>query len=298
MTRVAAPASRETSTVPRLSLALILTLALAASITPFATDLYLPAFPSMTVDLDTTASVVQLTLTAFLVGAGCGQLVFGPLSDRFGRIGPLTVGMAVYLAASIAAASAPSIEILVLARCVQGFAGASGIVIGRAIIADLAHGAEAARAMSFLLMMTVISPVLAPVIGSILTDPIGWRGLLWIVAGMAGAALVAVVMFVRETNPPNTRSTASSRTRGQTRRALLSRAYLGNLFAFSLSFAMMMAYISASPFFFQTILGLNEVEFGVVFGVLTLMLMVVAGVSARLTRRVRVPDVGTLGPDA
>ena len=127
---------------PTLGLALILTLALAGGITPFATDLYLPAFPSMTRDLDTSASVVQLTLTAFLVGAGCGQLAFGPLSDRFGRVAPLTAGMVVYLLASIAAAAAPSIASWCVARFVQGFAGASGIVIGRAIIADLARGAR------------------------------------------------------------------------------------------------------------------------------------------------------------
>jgi DHA1 family bicyclomycin/chloramphenicol resistance-like MFS transporter len=280
---------------PTLGLVLILTLSLAAGITPFATDLYLPAFPSMTLDLDTSASVVQLTLTAFLVGAGCGQLVFGPLSDRFGRVAPLTVGMVVYLVASIAAATAPSIAILVLARFVQGFSGASGIVIGRAIIADLAQGAEAARAMSILLMVSVISPVLAPVVGSVLTEPIGWRGLLWIVTGMACAALAAVLLFVRETNPRHAGSTASPRARGETRRALLSRGYLGNLFAFSLSFAMMMAYISASPFLFQTVIGLGEIEFGVVFGVFTLMLMVVAGVSARLTHRVQVPTLARWG---
>jgi DHA1 family bicyclomycin/chloramphenicol resistance-like MFS transporter len=127
-------------------LPLLLTLALLAALAPIATDLYLPGFPAIAVALDTDASGVQLTLTTFLVGMAFGQLVTGPLSDRFGRRGPLVVSAAVCVLAGVVAALTPNLAVLVVARLVQGFTGAGGMVIGRAVIADLVTGRAAAKA--------------------------------------------------------------------------------------------------------------------------------------------------------
>ena len=127
MTTTATGAGRTTTITP----ALLTTLALLSAVAPFAIDLYLPAFPTMVDDLHTTPTGVQLTLTAFLLGLAIGQLVFGPLSDRFGRIAPLVSGAVICVAASVAAVLAPTIEILIGARFVQGCAGAAGMVIGR-----------------------------------------------------------------------------------------------------------------------------------------------------------------------
>ena len=156
-------------TVPGLSAGLLITLALLSAVAPFATDLYLPAFPAMVADLHTSPTAVQLTLTAFLLGLASGQLVFGPLSDRFGRVKPLVIGAAVCVLASLAAVLAPSIEVLVAARFAQGLTGAAGMVIGRAIISDLATGRAAARAFSLMMIVAGVAPIVAPLAGGFLT---------------------------------------------------------------------------------------------------------------------------------
>ena len=163
---------------------LLLVLALLACLAPFATDLYLPAFPTMTEELGTDATRVQLTLTAFLLGTGAGQLIFGPLSDRMGRLRPLLIGTSICVVASVAAALAPTISVLIVARLVQGLSGAAGMVIGRAIISDLATGPTATRALSLMMTVTGVAPAVAPLIGGILTPIIGWRGILWVVAAI------------------------------------------------------------------------------------------------------------------
>ena len=188
--------------------ALLVTLALLSAVAPFATDLYLAAFPAMVTDLHTTATAVQLTLTAFLLGLAAGQLLFGPLSDRFGRVRPLVVGAAVCVLASAATVFAPSIEILIGARFFQGVAGAAGMVIGRAIIADLASGKAAARAFSLMMIVGGVAPVIAPLAGGFLVGPIGWRGALAVILGLSTLMLVAVLLIVRETHTEHRRSHA------------------------------------------------------------------------------------------
>ncbi|WNY33324.1 MFS transporter [Curtobacterium flaccumfaciens] len=138
--------------------ALLLVLGLLSAVAPFATDLYLPAFPQMTTELGASATAVQLTLTAFLVGVTAGQLVFGPLSDRFGRVPPLIAGAAVCVLASIAAVLAPNIGVLIAARLLQGLGGAAGMVISRAVISDLATGKSAARAFSLMMIVGGVAP--------------------------------------------------------------------------------------------------------------------------------------------
>lgn len=132
---------------------LLLVLGLLSAVAPFATDLYLPAFPQMTTELGAGATTVQLTLTAFLVGVTAGQLVFGPLSDRFGRVPPLIAGAALCVLASVAAVFAPNIGVLIAARLLQGLGGAAGMVISRAVISDLATGKPAARAFSLMMIV-------------------------------------------------------------------------------------------------------------------------------------------------
>jgi DHA1 family bicyclomycin/chloramphenicol resistance-like MFS transporter len=255
-----------------------------SAIAPFATDLYLPAFPMMTTELDTSATAVQLTLTAFLIGIAVGQLIFGPLSDRFGRFKPLAIGAAICIIASMAAAMAPTVDVLIAARFLQGLSGAAGMVIGRAIISDLAVGKAAARAFSVMMLVGGVAPVIAPFVGSLLVGPLGWRGVLWVVLGLAVLMFVSVVAVVRETHTHDRRAAArlEKDRAGSPLRGLVSRGYVGNTLAFAFAFAVMMAYISASPFVYQVMLGLNAVQYGVLFGVNALGLVVVSGLSARL----------------
>ncbi|MCX6469719.1 MAG: multidrug effflux MFS transporter [Corynebacteriales bacterium] len=264
---------------------LLIVLASLSAIAPIATDLYLPAFPTMTGDLATGATAVQLTLTAFLVGVAVGQLVFGPLSDRVGRLRPLIGGAAICVIASALAALAPTIELLVAARFVQGLAGAAGMVIGRAVISDLAAGPAAARAFSIMTLVTGVAPILAPFVGSLLVGGIGWRGVLWVVFALAAVMLVAVVAVVRETHTPERRRRARMERaeNGSAAQDLISRTFLGNTGAYGFGFAVMMAYIAASPFLYQVLLGMNEIAYGLSFGANAAGLVIVGSVAARLS---------------
>lgn len=276
---------------PGVGTPLLVTLGVLAAFAPFALDMYLPAFPEMTASLGTTPAGVQLSLTAFLLGLAAGQLVFGPASDRLGRRGPLLVGMAVLVASSVVAAVAPSVAVLVVARLVQGLSGAAGQVIGRAVVADLARGREAAKAFSLMMIVGGVAPVVAPLAGSFLVGPLGWRGVLGVLAVIA-AVMLAAATRVPESHPASRRAQSgrTGATAGFTNGRFL--AYTGT---FAFAFAALMAYISASPFVFQTLMGLGERQYGLVFGSGALALMAVSTVSARLARTVAPVRLLTVG---
>ncbi|MGY5763977.1 multidrug effflux MFS transporter [Brachybacterium sp. DNPG3] len=286
-----APADAAAPPSAPISIGLLAILGLLSAAAPLATDLYLPAFPEMTTDLGTGASQVQLTLTAFLAGLTIGQLVFGPLSDRTGRRLPLLVGSALFVVASIAATFAPTVGLLIAARLVQGLAGAAGMVLARAIVSDLAQGPAAARAFSLMMIIGGVAPVVAPVMGGVLTGVIGWRGLLGIVLALSAIMLVAVVAGVRESLPPARRAEllAARRDSGSALDFLRDRAYLAHALCFGFAFAVMMAYISASPFVYQDLMGFSTVGYGLAFGVNAIALMIVSAISAQ--------RVTTVGPD-
>jgi MFS transporter, DHA1 family, multidrug resistance protein len=269
----------------RVRLPLLLVLASLAAVAPVATDLYLPGFPAIGTSLGAGPSGVQLTLTSFLVGLALGQLVMGPLSDRYGRRAPLVASATVCVVAGVVCAVAPSLPVLVVARAVQGFAGAGGMVIGRAVIADVVTGRAAARAFTLMLTVGGIAPVLAPLVGGLLADPVGWRGMLWTVAGLCAAMLVAVLVVLDETHPPERRSTGESSALADMRSVIAHRAYRGPVLVFACSFGVMMAYISASPFVYQGVVGLSEVQYGVAFGLNAAGLIAAGYVSSKLVDR-------------
>lgn len=279
-------ARHEPATSRGITTPLLLALALLSAVAPVATDLYLPAFPEMAADLDSSASAVQLTLMAFLFGLTAGQLVFGPLSDRFGRFWPLLTGTALCIAASAVAALAPGIEVLTAARFAQGFTGAAGMVIGRAIVSDLATGKAAARAFSLMMIVGGVAPVIAPFAGSLLVAHVGWRGILWVVCGVVVLMFLVTAGIIRKSHPHARRKELRATSSGTaTRRALLSRTYAGHTVAFAFGFSVMMAYISASPFVFQTMMGMTPVQYGMTFGVNALGISVMSALSAKLAQR-------------
>ena len=267
---------------------LLVVLALLSAVAPVATDLYLPAFPQMTAELQASATAVQLTLTAFLLGLTFGQLLFGPLSDRLGRRGPLVVGALLCVAASVVAATAPTVGILIAARFAQGFTGAAGMVIGRAVISDLTSGQTAGRAFSLMMIVGGVAPVVAPFAGGLLVDPLGWRGVLWVVCAIAVLMLVSIVAVVRETHPAERRAELKAdAVQGISPwSALRSTTYIANTLAFAFGFSVMMAYISASPFVYQVMVGLTPMQYGIAFGVNALGMITVSAVSSRLTRTI------------
>lgn len=265
---------------------LLITLGLLTGLAAFSIDLYLPAFPSMTSDLSTSATGVQLSLTAFLVGSGCGQLAFGPWSDRTGRLIPLYAGLVLFVVGGGIAATAPNVLVLVFARLVQGIGGSAGMVLGRAIILDLASGVAAARAMSRLMLISGVAPIIAPIVGGLLTDTIGWRGLLGALAAFGLLTMTLTVLSVRESLPPQRRRELRSSVRPTIASALLSRRYLGYTVAFSFSMAVMLAYISASPFVYQNMIGFSTTAYGLAFAVNAAGLMVCTLLAARLVKKV------------
>ncbi|MFD3810411.1 multidrug effflux MFS transporter [Rhodococcus sp. NPDC058639] len=279
------PPTERPSPIPP-STVLIGVLALLTAVPPLATDMYLPGFPAMARELGTTASSIQLTLTAFLIGMALGQLVIGPLSDQWGRRMPMIAGSAVCLAAGVGAALAPSIELLVGARFLQGFAGAAGVVLARAIVADRTRGPRAAQLFGILMIIGGIAPVVAPLLGGLAVDTVGWRGIFWILAGLTALMLAAAIFFVPESLPPENRHAGGLRSLlasiGSVAR---NRTYMGYTLTFGFAFTAFFAYISASPFVLQNMFGLSAASYSVVFAVNSLGLMVTSALAAKLAHR-------------
>lgn len=249
-----------------IAIPLLLTLALLAAFSPMATDLYLPGFPDMVDDLRTDASGVQLTLTTFMLGLSAGQLVWGPLSDRFGRLRPLLLSGLICVIAGALAAAAPSLGPLILARVVQGFTGAGGLVIGRAVVTDLTSGRDTARVMTLMMTVGGIAPILAPFAGSLMIGSIGWRGLLWVLAGIGALSLAAVRLTIRESLPTERRHDASVPLRTAFGHVLRISEYRRQVAVFVCAFGVLMSYVAASPFVYQNIIGFSEIHYGMAFG--------------------------------
>lgn len=267
---------------------LTLVLGALSAFGPLSIDMYLPALPSLEGSLHASAAQAQLTLTAVLIGLALGQLLAGPLSDTYGRRRPLLIGVGVYAAASLGCALAPNVAALTAARLLQGFAGAAGIVIARAIVRDLYAGDALARFFAALMLVNGVAPVLAPLVGSQLLRLTDWRGV-FAVLTVIGLALVASVYFlVPETLAPRLRHTGGVRQTARSFRELArDRAFVGYALAGGFGFAAMFAYISGSPFVVEQVYGMSAQSFAVMFGANALGLVAFGQLSARLVGRVR-----------
>lgn len=245
----------------------ICVLALLTAIAPLATDMYLPALPDVAAELGATASSVQLTLTGFLVGLALGQLVIGPLSDAWGRRRLLLAGTVLCLVASVACVAAPTIGVLVVARFLQGFGGAAGIVLSRAMIVDRTTGDRTVRLFSLMMAINGIAPVVAPLVGSSLLGVGTWRVIFVALGALTLLMVVGALVAVPETLPPERRVRGGlRRTAHDVRSALTRRRYVGYTFAFGCAFATMFTYISGSPFVLQDTLGLSSGAYALAFG--------------------------------
>ncbi|MEV5710725.1 Bcr/CflA family multidrug efflux MFS transporter [Actinoallomurus sp. NPDC052274] len=269
----------------RLRLALIL--GALSAIGPLSIDMYLPALPKLTRDLSAGASLVQLTLTACLVGLAVGQVVAGPVSDTWGRRRPLLVGVVLYTVASLLCAVAPSVPTLIALRLVQGAAGAAAIVIARAIVRDLYDGPEAARFFSLLMLVNGVAPIAAPVIGGQLLRLTSWRGVFVLIAILGALMVAAAGAGLRETLPPGARHTGGLGSALRTFAGLCAdRVFVGYALSGGLAFAAMFAYISGSPFVVQDIYGLSPQAYSLIFAVNALGIVAAGQVSGRLVGRV------------
>ncbi|MGW2487538.1 multidrug effflux MFS transporter [Streptomyces sp. NPDC001606] len=264
---------------------------------PLAMDMYLPALPEVTRSLHAPAATVQLTLTACLLGMALGQLVVGPMSDRWGRRRPLLTGLAVYLLATALCALAPNVETLVAFRLAQGLAGAAGIVIARAVVRDLYDGVAMARFFSTLMLISGAAPIVAPLVGGQILRVTDWRGV-FVVLTVVGAALAALVWLrLPETLPPADRHDGGVPEALRAMRGLLTDLpFTGYMLAGGFAFAALFAYISASPFVIQEIYGASPQTFSLLFGLNSVGLVVAGQINGKvLVGRVRLDKVLATG---
>lgn len=276
----------------KLTTPLLFALALLSAAAPFAIDMYLPALPLIVTDLGTTQAMVQLTLSGFMLGLAVGQLIIGPISDSTGRKTLLVGGAVIALIASVTAALSPNVEALILSRLLQGLGSGACIVLARAVIPDLEQGKKAAKAFALMMMIQGIAPVAAPVLGGVLVEPLGWRGLFWVLALISVAQLLVAVFVIRESRLPAERSEASFR--GVMANYLFvarNAAFRGYTLSFAAGFASMFCYISASPFVVQDQMGLSIGVFTGFFAVNALGLVAANILNSRLIDRFEPHDI-------
>ncbi|WP_432546441.1 multidrug effflux MFS transporter [Kineococcus sp. SYSU DK004] len=252
---------------PRSTGRTVLVLGGFVAVGPLTIDMYLPALPTIVTDLETTEAAVQLTLTGTLVGLALGQLVIGPLSDALGRRRPLLAGTALHVLASLLVVLAPNIAVLGALRVLQGVGTAAGAVIALAIVRDLYTGRAAATMLSRLFLVIGAAPVLAPTIGGEVLRFTSWRGI-FVLLAVYGVLLLAVGgRALRETLPPEARSPLRLGATLTTYRGLLrDRTYLGLVLVAGLSMAALFSYVAGAPFVYQGQFGLDQQQFGLLFG--------------------------------
>jgi DHA1 family bicyclomycin/chloramphenicol resistance-like MFS transporter len=267
-------------------LRLVLVLGILIALGPLTIDMYLPALPTITGDLQATAAQVQLTLTGTLAGLALGQLLIGPVSDAIGRRTPLLFGVGLHILASVLCVVAPNLAVLGTLRVLQGLGAAAAAVVVMAIVRDLFTGLAAARLLSRLMLVLGAAPILAPTLGGIVLSWTSWRGV-FVVLALFGVAIISVTaLALPETLPAARRRNGG--VVGTVRdygRLFTDRAYLGLILVAGLAMAAMFAYVAGSSFVFQEQYGLSEQQFGFVFGAGAVGLIAATQLNVRLLRR-------------
>jgi DHA1 family bicyclomycin/chloramphenicol resistance-like MFS transporter len=281
---------------------LALTLGAFVALGPLTIDMYLPALPTIREELATSSATVQLTLTGTLVGLALGQLVIGPLSDALGRRRPLLAGTALHIVASLLVMVAPNIAVLGALRVFQGVGTAAASVVALAIVRDLFEGRAAATMLSRLFLVMGVAPVLAPTIGGELLRFTNWRGVFAVLA-VYGVAVLALGWFgLRETLPPERRRRGGIGNTLRTYGGLFrDRTYVGLILVAGLTMAALFTYVSGSSFVYQRQFGLDEQQFGMLFGAGAVWLIAATQLNPLLLKRwspAQILVAGTVGGTA
>ena len=273
---------------------------------PISMDLYLPALPALTRELGAATSVAQLTVTACLIGLALGQLVAGPLSDRYGRRGILLIGIAAYIATSLLCAAAPSVGLLIAARLVQGLTGGVGIVIAQAAGRDVYSGSALIRFYGRLTVIGGFAAIVGPLLGGVLNTVADWRGLFLFLAVIGAAILVITLLVFGETLPHGQRTTGGfGRTLHDFRTLLADRVFLGAVLNQGFLYAALFAYLAGATYVLQDIYGLSPQGYALAFGANSAGFMVFGYLAGRaaerwsvrgtLTAGIAIAGVGALG---
>ena len=252
-----------------------------------ASDVYLPSLPSMAAGLKTSPGLVQQSLTVFLFFFAISQLIYGPLSDRFGRRAVLLFGVAIFLVASVACAYAQSIEALLVFRVIQAFGACSGAVIGRAVVRDLYGPEGSARILAYVAMTMMLTPILAPILGAWLEVTFGWRANFFFIAAFATCVLIAVIAALPETIPTRDRAALKvTHISGNYLTLLSDSRFLGYSLAATFGFCGIWAFITASSFVLIDLVGLSPGRYGVMFALMSCGFAIGSFASARVSQRI------------
>ena len=255
---------------------------------PFATDMYTPAFPRVTTDLQTEASLVGLTMTTFFVGMAFGQLLGGPISDQRGRRLPMIIGGLICTLGAVACALSPSIGFLIIARVVQGFGGGMASVVGRAVIVDLVQGDRLAQIMSIMMAIGGLAPMIAPVAGgAVLTLGGTWRTVFWCLVGFGLLMMITAILIVPESLPPERRHTGGLRQFASGSPLCCGSGCSWPTCSPCVSGFSMMAYVANSSYVLQVMKGVHPMPFALFFASTALSQVLLSLVNARLVGRFR-----------
>jgi DHA1 family bicyclomycin/chloramphenicol resistance-like MFS transporter len=265
---------------------IVLVLGLLTALGPLTIDMYLPSLPTITGDLATNAAAVQLTLTGTLVGLAFGQLLIGPLSDAFGRRGPLLAGISVHVLASVFCVMATDVVMLGVLRVLQGLGAAAAAVVAMAMVRDLFSDLAAARLFSRLMLVVGVAPILAPTIGGLVLNWTSWRGVFVVLTVIAVTIASVSALVLPETLPAERRRNGG--VLGTVRdygRLLTDRVYVGLTLVAGLAMAALFAYVSGSSYVFQDDFGMSEQQFALIFAGGAIGLIGATQLNVRLLRR-------------
>jgi DHA1 family bicyclomycin/chloramphenicol resistance-like MFS transporter len=269
----------------RTPVGMVVLLGALTAFAPLSIDMYLPSLPAIGAAFHASAGATQGTLAWFLAGLALGQLVYGPASDRWGRRPPILIGAALYIAASIGCALAPTIEALTIARFVQALGGCAGTVVARAVVRDRFEHRDSARMLSLLMLVMGLAPILAPLGGGALLGFGGWRTIFWVLAALGAAIALAAALALPESRSAQTAAQAASEHPFRAYLELLRQPQLvGFVLSGALNSAAMFAYVSASPGLLIGVYGVRPQDFGWIFGANAVALIGMSQANGRLLR--------------
>lgn len=273
---------------------LVILLGVLSAFGPFVVDLYLPSLPQLAQFFDTTASMTQLTLTTAMIGLAVGQLLLGPMSDKFGRKKPLIISLVIYIISTILLIFSPNIETMIVLRAVQGLASAGSVVISRAVATDLYRGREMTRFFGLLMTINGIAPIISPILGSLLLEYIGWKGVFFFLA-IIGIVVLLFCLRLKESLIIENRLKGSVLSTFFTfGKIIKNRMFMSYVCIESFLLAAMFAYIAASPFILQSFYGLSAFTFSLCFGANGAALVIGANIGGKLSNRTAL-SFGVLG---
>ncbi|WP_374630622.1 Bcr/CflA family multidrug efflux MFS transporter [Ferrovibrio sp.] len=273
------------STAPANLGRITLILGALTAFTPLAIDMYLPALPAMEAQFSAAPGQVQFTLALYFIGLALGQVVFGPLSDRYGRLKPLFTGGVIFVLASLACALAPDVETLSVLRFVQALGGSSSMVVARAMVRDIYPPREVARAFSLLMLVLGVAPILAPMLGSYMLIWFGWQAIFLTLALVSAVVLVPAWLLLKESHPGPYKPLTLGGVLGAYGKLLVDRNFLGYTLASGLPTAGMFAYIAGSPFLFIQVYGLDPQHYGWLFGANAVGMIAASQINRTLLKR-------------